>query len=184
MPGVPHPPIVRPINWVKIATTTVSVLGGISLITVAGPRILPILQNRNLWAAGSIIAILLFISGHVFNHIRKMPYIGGDGRGGVTYFRPSPQEQFGLESQIVAAMCTFFIPTLFITNKLRWHSVLCYNRARAQGAADQQPEHTARCGLRMGRRALCHVQRASGHFQSQAQGLPVLATSVLVYKYR
>lgn len=105
MPGVPHPPVVRPINYVKIATTTVAILGGVSVLAVAGPYLLPLIQSRNLWAAISIISILLFISGHVFNHIRKMPYVGGDGRGGVSYFRPSAQEQFGLESQIVAAMC-------------------------------------------------------------------------------
>ncbi|PZC99427.1 OST3-OST6 domain containing protein [Pyrenophora tritici-repentis] len=81
----PIPSVSRPINWVKIITVTVSVLGGITAIAVASPYIVPILQNRNLWAAISLILVLLFTSGHMFNHIRKTP-------------------QYGLESQIVAAI--------------------------------------------------------------------------------
>lgn len=52
-----------------------------------------------------MIAILLFISGHMFNHIRKVPYVAGDGKGGITYFAGGFQSQLGLETQIVAAMC-------------------------------------------------------------------------------
>lgn len=41
----------------------------------------------------------------MFNHIRKVPYVAGDGKGGVSYFAGGFQNQFGLETQIVAAMC-------------------------------------------------------------------------------
>lgn len=76
-----------------------------TLITTAGPYILPIIQNRNLWAAGTMIAILLFTSGHMFNHIRNVPYVSGNGRGGITYISGGFQNQLGIETQIVAAMC-------------------------------------------------------------------------------
>ncbi|KAF2149463.1 OST3/OST6 family protein [Myriangium duriaei CBS 260.36] len=102
-PG-PHPRLVRPTDWVKIITTTVAILGAISFLTVAAPHILPIVQNRNLWAAISLIAILLFTSGHMFNHIRKVPYVAGDGKGKVSYFAGGFQNQFGLETQIIAAI--------------------------------------------------------------------------------
>lgn len=108
MPGRPHPQIVRPINYVKIATTTVAVLGGITFLSVAGPYILPVVQNRNLWAAISLIAVLLFTSGQMFNHIRKVPYVSVDAKGGVSYFAGGFQTQFGLETQIVAAICEHF----------------------------------------------------------------------------
>ncbi|KAI8938774.1 hypothetical protein NX059_004638 [Plenodomus lindquistii] len=98
------PSVSRPINWIKIITVSTAVLGGISAIAVASPYIIPILQNRNLWAAISLIAVLLFTSGHMFNHIRKTPYVAGDGKGGINYFAGGFQNQFGLESQIVAAM--------------------------------------------------------------------------------
>jgi oligosaccharyltransferase complex subunit gamma len=43
----------------------------------------------------------------MFNHIRKVPYVAGDGRGGISYFAGGFSNQFGLETQIVAAMCKF-----------------------------------------------------------------------------
>ena len=55
----------------------------------------------------SLILILLFTSGHMFNHIRKVPYVAGDGRGGVSYFAGGFSNQYGLETQIVSAMCKF-----------------------------------------------------------------------------
>lgn len=102
--SVSTPPIRRPINYIKIATITTIVLGLISLGAVSYQYVVPILQSRNLWAAGSLVAILLFTSGHMFNHIRGAPYISGDGKGGIQYFASGFQNQFGMESQIVAAM--------------------------------------------------------------------------------
>ncbi|KAF2853939.1 magnesium transporter protein-like protein 1 precursor [Plenodomus tracheiphilus IPT5] len=101
---VAKPSVSRPINWVKIITVTTATLGAITLIAVASPYVIPILQNRNLWAAISLIAVLLFTSGHMFNHIRKTPYVAGDGKGGINYFAGGFSNQFGLESQIVAAI--------------------------------------------------------------------------------
>ncbi|ATZ48902.1 hypothetical protein BCIN_04g01150 [Botrytis cinerea B05.10] len=100
----PHPPVQRPINWLRIIAVTTTVLGTITFISVAWPYVLPIVQNRNVWAAISLIAILLFTSGHMFNHIRKVPYVAGDGRGGVSYFAGGFSNQYGLETQIIAAM--------------------------------------------------------------------------------
>lgn len=85
------------------------VLGAVTFVSVAWPYILPIVQNRNLWAAISLIIVLLFTSGHMFNHIRKVPYVAGDGRGGMSYFAGGFSNQFGLETQIVAAMCKFWL---------------------------------------------------------------------------
>lgn len=101
---VSKPSISRPINWVKILTVTTATIGAITLIAIASPYVLPVLQNRNLWAAVSLIAVLLFTSGHMFNHIRKTPYVAGNGKGGINYFAGGFSNQFGLESQIVAAM--------------------------------------------------------------------------------
>ncbi|KAF4966143.1 hypothetical protein FSARC_6142 [Fusarium sarcochroum] len=104
LPDRPHPAIKRPINWMAWITGITIVLGSITLGVVAWPYVLPILQSRNLWAAISLISILLFTSGHMFNHIRKVPYVAGDGKGGISYVAPGFQQQFGLETQIVAAL--------------------------------------------------------------------------------
>ena len=105
LPDGPKPSINRPLNYVRIVSVTTAVLGVITFLAVAAPYIIPIIQNRNLWAALSIIAILLFTSGHMFNHIRKVPYVAADGKGGISYFAGGFQNQFGLETQIVAIMC-------------------------------------------------------------------------------
>jgi len=99
-----HPPVKRPINWMRVIALTTTLLGSITFLSVSWPYLLPIIQNRNVWAAISLIAILLFTSGHMFNHIRKVPYVAGDGHGGVSYFAGGFSNQFGLETQIVAAM--------------------------------------------------------------------------------
>ncbi len=80
-------------------------LGAVTALVTASRYVIPILQNRNIWAAISLISILLFTSGHMFNHIRNVPYVAGDGKGGVTYFAASFQSQLGLETQVVAALC-------------------------------------------------------------------------------
>lgn len=90
------------------------VIGLFTFGTVAYPYILPFIQSRNLWAAISLILILLFTSGHMFNHIRKVPYVAGNGRGGINYFAGGFQNQFGMETQIVAAMCELCLVALDI----------------------------------------------------------------------
>lgn len=105
LPPGPHPRLVRPVNYTKIVVAITTLLGLVTFATVAYPYVLPVIQNRNLWAAISLIAILLFTSGHMFNHIRKVPYVSGDGRGGIIYFAGGFSNQFGMETQIVAAMC-------------------------------------------------------------------------------
>lgn len=107
LPDGPKPPIHRPFNYVRIVAVTTSTLGVITFLSVASPYILPVIQNRNLWAAISLIIILLFTSGHMFNHIRKVPYVASNGKGGISYFAGGFSNQFGLETQIVAAMCMF-----------------------------------------------------------------------------
>ena len=105
MPEGTKPAITRPLDYVKIVTVTTIILGVITFFSVAYPYVLPIIQNRNLWAALSLITILLFTSGHMFNHIRKVPYVAGDGKGGISYFAGGFSNQFGMETQVVAAMC-------------------------------------------------------------------------------
>nr|XP_023927774.1 dolichyl-diphosphooligosaccharide--protein glycosyltransferase subunit 3-like [Quercus suber] len=104
LPGRPHPAFVRPINYLKIAVLVTAVVGALTFFAVAAPYILPIVQNRNLWAAISLILVLLFTSGHMFNHIRKTPYVQNNGKGGINYIAGGFSSQFGMETQIVAAM--------------------------------------------------------------------------------
>ncbi|KAJ5782193.1 hypothetical protein N7457_003967 [Penicillium paradoxum] len=104
LPEGPKPQLVRPINYMRIVSAITILMAVVTVFTVLSPYLLPIVQNRNLWAAISLIAILLFTSGQMFNHIRKVPYVAGDGRGGISYFAGGFQNQFGMETQIIAAI--------------------------------------------------------------------------------
>ncbi|KAI1081347.1 hypothetical protein F5B20DRAFT_535725 [Whalleya microplaca] len=101
LPDRPHPPIYRPVNYAKWVVTIVSLLGAAGVVSKLWPYLLPVIQNRNVWAGQTLIGILLFTSGHMFNQIRKVPYVAGNGHGGITYFASGFQNQFGLETQLV-----------------------------------------------------------------------------------
>lgn len=105
LPEGTKPPLVRPVNYKRLVSAVTLAIGAVTLFTVLSPYVLPIVRNRNIWAAISLIAILLFTSGHMFNQIRRVPYVVGDGKGGISYIAGSFATQFGMETQIVAAIC-------------------------------------------------------------------------------
>ena len=145
----------------RVIALTTTILGSVTFLSIAWPYLLPVIQNRNMWAAISLIAILLFTSGHMFNHIRKVPYVAGDGRGGISYFAGGFSNQFGLETQIIAAMCKSWIWTgkILPTNDTvyRWPAFFCYYLPRAESATDiGSKDPAARCDC-MGRCDLRHV---------------------------
>lgn len=136
MPGRPTPAVKRPVNYVAWAVGVVSTLGIAGALAKAGPYILPIVQNRNAWAAISLIGILMFTSGHMFNQIRKVPYVAGDGRGGISYFSSGFQNQLGMETQIIAFICMFapeVTCVLVLTNIYRWSFVVRSDRLDHEG---------------------------------------------------
>lgn len=100
-----EPRVTRPFNWVKLGTTLSIAIVGLTVAKLVFPMLKPALYSRNLWAALSLIAILLFTSGHMFNHIRRVPYVANNGRGGVNYVAGGFSNQYGLETQIVAVIC-------------------------------------------------------------------------------
>ena len=186
-PKTPYPTIQRPINYTRIVASITILLGLFTFGTVAYPYIVPIIGNRNLWAAISLILVLLFTSGHMFNHIRKVPYITGDGKGGITYFAGGFQNQFGMETQIVAAMCK---PLLFshpqsppisseLTPDHRRNPLLRNHLPRPQSTSNQRRPHPANRRHNLGDRPLRHVQLLDECLQGQEWWIPVLDTSFL-----
>ena len=71
----------------------------------------------------------------MFNHIRKVPYVSGDGKGGLSYFAGGFSNQFGMETQIIAAMCEFKSSDNLNLNDTdehaRWDSVIRHNSSCA-----------------------------------------------------
>ncbi|KAK6222935.1 oligosaccharyl transferase subunit ost3/OST6 [Pestalotiopsis sp. IQ-011] len=101
MPDRPQPAVKRPVNYLLIITTTISLLGVGGVGFKLWPYVVPIVQNRNVWATITIIMILACTGGHMFNQIRKVPYVSGDGKGNINYFTGGFQNQLGIETQIV-----------------------------------------------------------------------------------
>lgn len=175
------PPVRRPFNYVRFVAGTTIILGIISVISVAHPYLVPVLQNRNLWATISLITILLFTSGQMFNHIRKVPYVSGDGKGGISYFAGGFQNQFGMETQIVAAMCEY--PGAPYPRRLlkfrRWNSIVRNHRTSAQSASDGRSEEATGGCIHMGWRHVGNVQLSLERLPDEERGLSLPFASVL-----
>jgi oligosaccharyltransferase complex subunit gamma len=104
LPGRPHPEIKRPLNLIRLGYSVVGIISLVTGVVALWPRIQPLIQSKNLWAGVCLTAILIFTSGHMYNQIRGVPYVAGNGRGGVQYFSSSFQSQFGMETQIIAGL--------------------------------------------------------------------------------
>ncbi|ANB14202.1 Ost3p [Sugiyamaella lignohabitans] len=92
----------EPFAWDRLFITIGGIVLVLGILKFASGVILSILQKKQLWIAVSLVAILMFTSGHMFNQIRKTPYIAGDGRGGVIYFVGGHSNQVAIETQFIA----------------------------------------------------------------------------------
>ncbi|KAJ1996816.1 oligosaccharyl transferase subunit ost3/OST6 [Coemansia sp. S85] len=71
--------------------------------------------GRNLWAIATIMFVLLMTSGFMWNKINDPPYMGQAKGGEVALFVPTNNQQFAVETQIVAvtyAVCALCIVIL------------------------------------------------------------------------
>jgi oligosaccharyltransferase complex subunit gamma len=94
--------IVEPFRWDRVGLTVTTVAGIVGLIAFAHKPLLAIIRSKQIWVAISMVSIIMFIAGHMFNMIRKTPYIVSDGRGGATYFVGGHSNQIAVETQIIA----------------------------------------------------------------------------------
>ncbi|RPB29570.1 hypothetical protein L211DRAFT_832278 [Terfezia boudieri ATCC MYA-4762] len=101
-------PVHRPVDYIK-PLLFISTLAFLALfLTLALPHLLPLLTHPTLWAAVSLISILVFISGHMFNHIRHTPYVGHNPKtGAANYIAGGFSTQFAAESQIIGLVYAF-----------------------------------------------------------------------------
>lgn len=89
-------PYKAPIDWSRWGTF--GIFGLLFVITLR--FISPILQNKWTWAVGTILASLIFTSGHMFVQIRGQPFTANG-----SWIAPGYQNQYGQETQVVAAIC-------------------------------------------------------------------------------
>ncbi len=105
-----YPPLIStcPYNPLPLILTFGTLLISSIAVVVLWSSILPIIQSRFLWGAGSILAILTFTSGHMWNRIKNAPYVAQTQGGGVSWVAGGFQNQLGMESQVVAGLCELF----------------------------------------------------------------------------
>ncbi|KAF4576579.1 OST3/OST6 family protein [Pleurotus pulmonarius] len=100
---IPYKP---PFDYAGWALTAV---GGLAcLLTLR--FISPILQSRWTWAAGSIVTMLVMVSGFMFTRIRGSPFTGGDG----SWIAAGYQNQYGQEVQVIAMIYGILAATIVI----------------------------------------------------------------------
>ncbi|KAG9318502.1 hypothetical protein JVU11DRAFT_593 [Chiua virens] len=87
-------PYKAPIDWSKLAT----LVALIPIVTLIFRFIRPVIHNRWVWAAGTVLISLVMTSGFMFTRIRGVPYAGNDG----TWIAGGYQNQFGQEVQVVS----------------------------------------------------------------------------------
>lgn len=187
LPNRPHPAIKRPIDWMRWATILTVLAGAGTLLVTAAPYIMPIVSSRKIWAALTLVAILVLTSGFMFTHIRKVPYVSGDGHGGISYFVAGFQSQLGLETQIIAAICKTCQPMLLhfcgllLTRPItRRPHVLLRHLPCGQGPPDCGPKVANSRGACLGRSSLPLVQLPAQRLPHQERLIPLLTASVHV----
>ncbi|KAG2368596.1 hypothetical protein BDR07DRAFT_1349443 [Suillus spraguei] len=87
-------PYKAPFDWARAG----SIVSLIPIVTLIFRFIKPALQNRWVWAAGTIATSLVMTSGYMFTRIRGAPYTGANG----AWIAQGYQNQFGQEVQVIA----------------------------------------------------------------------------------
>ena len=97
----------KPFNPIPfIVVPTVILLGAFALYST-WDLLLPLVQSRIIWGVFSIVLILTFTSGFMWNRIKNAPYIGVSQSGHVSWIAGGYQNQLGIESQVVAGTCEY-----------------------------------------------------------------------------
>ncbi|KAG9323542.1 hypothetical protein KVV02_003362 [Mortierella alpina] len=94
----------RPFDFLAFAVKAIGFSCLFALGHILYGRAGKVMRSKYLWAALSLFTIFVMISGHMWNQIRHPPYTmtGRDGRPG--FIAAGFQNQFGLETQVVAVM--------------------------------------------------------------------------------
>ncbi|OCF40625.1 oligosaccharyltransferase complex subunit gamma [Kwoniella heveanensis CBS 569] len=95
-----HIPI-KPINYVLVPLSIISII--VSLYSMR-KILIPLAQSRVVWGAASLILILTFTSGYMWNKIKGAPYVAAGPGGKVSWIAAGYQNQLGLESQVVGGI--------------------------------------------------------------------------------
>ncbi|KAK9367150.1 hypothetical protein V1509DRAFT_567548 [Lipomyces kononenkoae] len=102
-----HITVYRPRDYSKVIATVLLGLVAVVGIKYIYPFVRPIIESRAIWAGISLVLVLMFTSGHMFNNIRHTPYVAGNRDGAVQYVAPGFSNQYGFETQAIAVLYAF-----------------------------------------------------------------------------
>ena len=91
-----------PPNYSRIAINAAIVLAVLFVAKRFQSTVGKFLSSRALWGEASLVLVLLLTTGYMFNQIRGVPYLQGEGKAMKDFFLPSQQSQLGIETQIVS----------------------------------------------------------------------------------
>ncbi|KAJ2766368.1 oligosaccharyl transferase subunit ost3/OST6, partial [Coemansia nantahalensis] len=104
-----------PVDYTKYAVSAAGA-AGVSYAAVLAYRHIDLRRlGRNLWAVVTVAFVLVMTSGYMWNRINAPPYMGQTRTGDALLFAPVQNQQFGVETQIVAtayatcALCVVFL---------------------------------------------------------------------------
>uniref|UniRef100_A0A0L0NXI0 Uncharacterized protein n=1 Tax=Candidozyma auris TaxID=498019 RepID=A0A0L0NXI0_CANAR len=95
-----------PLDWSKVAMNAAVTFALVMLIRRYSNYALAVVKSSYVWGTLSSGAILMFLAGYMFNQIRLAPFVR-ENNGGIEYLAASPQNQYGLETQLVSSMYGF-----------------------------------------------------------------------------
>jgi oligosaccharyltransferase complex subunit gamma len=119
-----EPKVVRPYDYTNLLIGIGATAAALAILKLSFSTLKPAIYSRNLWAAVSLVLILLFTSGHMFNHIRRVPYVVNNGKGGISYIAGGFQNQFGLETQIIAVVCMCYHLRVAAAAGVKWAGLI------------------------------------------------------------
>lgn len=95
----------KPFNRKLITVTTSGIIFAAGAVYYIGPHVGSFFKSsKPIWMLLSIGSMIMFTSGHMWNSIRGAPYVAAGPGGRPEYFAGGFQNQYGVETQIVAAI--------------------------------------------------------------------------------
>lgn len=95
--------IYEPINYSKVFMNAAVTFALVMLLRKFSHYLVALLKSTFVWGSLSLVLVLVFISGYMFNQIRGTPFVREQGDR-VEYFAPSSQMQYGLETQVISTL--------------------------------------------------------------------------------
>ncbi|GMF55946.1 unnamed protein product [[Candida] boidinii] len=104
--------VVEKIDYGSIIFTLSCILFGSYMIYRNLDHCLGLFKSTTIWKSLSIVIIVVFTTGYMFNQIRNTPYTRTDRNGNTSYINPTYNNQYGIETQIISA---FYVSLAVIT---------------------------------------------------------------------